>query len=410
MSQATGASKFDEQPALRLQPYESMFQTVADVLSWKDMHDPVAGHPEKFPVWRDETDNAVGEFIENTMGDLTAVEEESVEIGKTVGFHLLERFLEKATAVGWASQTPEVRLAAAEAVLARPQIPQRSRAWYAQGKEVLTASEFANLFGSPRCVSQLVMSKVPYSQAAPPPPTNRLACMTCEMGPFDWGIRFEPVVKQILASKWGVKIAEAGRIVHPTDKNLAASPDGIILAATDSKRVGRLLEIKCPVSRAIGEGVPFDYWCQMQIQMEVTGIEECEYVEVKIQSIQGQATDLSGSAPAAGHVWLYQQPTTCEMAYAYTEEECEGLKARGLELLETIPWRIHGIFTKTVARDRAWFKGTEELRAAFWKNVEKARRGEFVPVEGRQRTPKTNTVVVSKGPSCMIVDEQEASP
>jgi hypothetical protein len=63
----SGASKFDEQSALRLQPYESMFQTVADVLSWKDMHDPVAGHPEKFSVWRDETDNAVGEFIENTM-------------------------------------------------------------------------------------------------------------------------------------------------------------------------------------------------------------------------------------------------------------------------------------------------------------------------------------------------------
>jgi hypothetical protein len=403
-------TKFDDQPALRLQPYESMFQPVADLLSWKDLEEPVSGHTAKYPAWREEAEVTLSEVVEET---LTPAEEESFEVGKTVGFRLLEKFVEKATAVGWASQTPEMRRAAAEAVLSQPQIPQRSQAWYAQGKEVLTASEFGNLFGSPRCVSQLVMSKVPQPLALPHP-TNRLACMTCEMGPFDWGIRFEPVVKQILASKWGVEIAEAGRIVHPTDTNLAASPDGIILAATDPKRVGRLLEIKCPVSRAIGEGVPFDYWCQMQIQMEVTGIEECEYVEVKLDSIQGQATDLSGSAPAIGYVWLYQQPTTCEMSYAYTEAEGAALKAKGLELLETIPWRIHGIFAKTVTRDRAWFKGTEELRATFWKNVEKARKGEFQVVEARQRTPKsggggggnqTPTVIVTKSPSCLIIDE-----
>jgi hypothetical protein len=404
---AAQPNKFDEPPALKLQPYQSMFQPVADLLSWKDLEEPVSTHAAKYPAWREEAEATLAEVVEET---LTPAEEESFEVGKTVGFRLLEKFIEKATAVGWASQTPEMRRAAAEAVLAQPQIPQRSQAWYAQGKEVLTASEFANLFGSARCVSQLVMSKVPQPLALPHP-TNRLACMTCEMGPFDWGIRFEPVVKQILASKWGVEIAEAGRIVHPTDTNLAASPDGIILAATDPKRVGRLLEIKCPVSRAIGEGVPFDYWCQMQIQMEVTGIEECEYVEVKLDSIQGQATDLSGSAPAIGHVWLYQQPTTCEMSYAYTEAEGAALKAKGLELLETIPWRIHGIFAKTVTRDRAWFKGTEELRGTFWKNVEKARKGEFQVVEGRQRTPKaagssqTPTVIVTKSPSCLIIDE-----
>jgi hypothetical protein len=222
--------------------------------------------------------------------------------------------------------------------------------------------------------------------------------MTCEMGPFDWGIRFEPVVKQILEKKWGAKIAEAGRIMHPTDTHIAASPDGIILEAEDNARVGRLLEIKCPITRAIGGGVPHDYWCQMQVQMEVTGVGECEYVEVKIQSLQGGETDLSGVAD--GHVWLLQNPQTCEMRYAYTELEAAPLKAAGWDTTETIPWRLAGMYAVTVTRDKGWFQETAELRRQFWENVEKARRGAFQVVEGRAKTVN----VIKEPVVCLIQD------
>jgi hypothetical protein len=206
------------------------------------------------------------------------------------------------------------------------------------------------------------------------------------MGPFDWGIRFEPVVKQILEAKWGLQIAEAGRILHPADKHIAASPDGIILAATDPARVGRLLEIKCPITRSVGEGIPFDYWCQMQVQMEVTGIDECEYVEVKLDSLQGVATDLSG---AEGHVWLLQDPATCIMKYAYTEAEL----VEGLDIVEKIPWRLNKMYAVTVTRDRGWFQQTAEMRGAFWLKVEEARR-----------VPESPRVVVTKEAACLFVD------
>jgi hypothetical protein len=206
------------------------------------------------------------------------------------------------------------------------------------------------------------------------------------MGPFDWGIRFEPVVKQILEARWGLQIAEAGRIVHPTDTHIAASPDGIILAATDPARVGRLLEIKCPITRAIGCGVPFDYWCQMQVQMEVTGIDEYEYVEVKIDSLGKNVTDLSGEAE--GFVWLLQDPATCVMRYAYTEAEVEGL-----EVVEKIPWRLGGMYAVTVARDRGWFQQTAEMREAFWIKVEETRQ-----------MPESPRVVVTKEAACLILD------
>ena len=364
-----------------------MFQHAAELLSVQDMYTPAPSYANSFNDWRDAAEDIISEIIAANDGVIRS-DQESFDVGKQVAFCALEKFVAKATAVGWAQQGAEARAAAAKELLERPQVPQRTQAWYAQGKQVLTASEFSKLLGTPRAVSQLVMSKVPIETAQQ---TNRLACMTCEMGPFDWGVRFEPVVKQILAEKWGAEIAESGRIMHPTDPHIAASPDGIIMAATDPARVGRLLEIKCPITRKIGEGVPFDYWCQMQVQMEVTGIDECEYVEVKLDSLQGTATDLSGETH--GRLWLVQNPETCELRYAYTETELEGWTR-----LETIPWRLNSMYAVTVVRDRTWFKDTAVARAKLWEDVDKAKRGEFKEVEGRPK-PK---VVVTKEPACMI--------
>jgi hypothetical protein len=124
----------------------------------------------------------------------------------------------------------------------------------------------------------------------------------------------------------------------------------------------------------------------MQVQMEVTGIDECEYVEVKLDSLQGVATDLSG---AEGFVWLLQDPATCIMKYAYTEAEL----VEGLDIVEKIPWRLNKMYAVTVTRDRGWFQQTAEMREAFWLKVEEARR-----------VPESPRVVVTKEAACLFVD------
>ena len=222
--------------------------------------------------------------------------------------------------------------------------------------------------------------------------------MTSEMGPFDWGVRFEPVVKQVLASRWGATIADSGRIMHSTDPNLAASPDGFIMAATDEARVGRLIEIKCPIRRTIAEGVPFEYWCQMQIQMEVTGIGECEYVEVKFDSVEKGKSDISGEPE--GYIWLIQDPETCALKYIYTMEERVAMDA--WTVIETIPWRVAGLHSEVVARDRNWFATTADLRAKFWADVAVARSGGFEVPIGRSKPKGLNVTVTKEG--CQIVD------
>jgi putative phage-type endonuclease len=390
----SGANKFDALPA-GFNKHRSMFSSISEVISWADLEMPAPSYQNTFPVWKEGTEEMVDLILETGELQLASEEMEGVEAARQIGFGVLEKFLQKAKAVGWSSQSPEIRRAEVERILSLPQIPQRTPEWYAQGKSVLTASEFGTLFGSPRAVRQLAFQK-----ATPPSSqNNRLACMTCEMGPFDWGIRFEPVVKQILESEWGAKIVDSGRLTHPTDPLLAASPDGILLDARDPSRIGRLLEIKCPISREVGETIPFEYWCQMQIQMEVTGIEECEYVEVKIDSISPKKLDLSGAEPQ-GYVWLFQDVSSCQMHYAYTESERGVAEQKGWDLMEKIPWRLGKFFSKTVVRDKSWFQGTAQMRSEFWAIVEQARKGEIQPFEVKSRAK----VVVTKE-ECRIVDD-----
>lgn len=394
-----GGAKFDGPMCASLGIYKSMFGPVADIMRWNDMAHAAPSYQSHYEKWKNGLQDSAEMIVKDSDLMLTAEEEHSTDIALQIGASIFERFLKRATAVGWASQSKEERQLAVEAILSLPQVPQRTQAWYAQGKSVLTASEFATIYGTERAVRQLAFQKI---QAPVQQSTNRLACLTHEMGPFDWGIRFEPVVKIILEERWGAKILEAGRLLHPTDSLLAASPDGLILDAEDPAQVGRLLEIKCPITREINQTIPFEYWCQMQIQMEVTGIDECEYVEVKLDSITSKKADLSGAIPD-GFVWLFQNPATCEMMYAYTEVQ-KAEYHKSYDLIETIPWRLAKIFTKTVARDRAWFQGTASMRQQFWETVEKLRTGEVVPFEPKQKLK----VVVAKEGACLIVDEPEA--
>jgi hypothetical protein len=381
-----------------------MFQQVSDLLASKDLDAPFTGYAASFDDWKEETEATMEEMLEAAELELSERETASFEAVKGIGFNLLQKFVKKAAAVGWGNQPAEDRKAAAEALLLLPQIPQRTAEWYAQGKRVLTASEFATLFKTPRAVSQLVLSKVEHveivgeAEPVPAPATNRLACLTCEMGPFDWGIRFEPVVKQVLEAE-GIKIAESGRLVHPKHSDLAASPDGIIVEASDPRRVGRLVEIKCPISRKVGVAIPFEYWCQMQIQMEVTGIGECEYVEMKIQSRQkgGEGEPPPDATGVRGTLWLLQNQETAAMQYAYTEAAREEMVSAGWEILETIPWRIEVSMRQVVARDRTWFEGTRPLQEKFWADVAAARRGEYTAVPS-SRPPRKPTAG-SAGPA-----------
>jgi hypothetical protein len=373
-----------------------IINTLVECLELTDTAQPCPSYKPLQEDWLDTFEASVGDVI-----PLEEIEEaDRAKINKYTTFigDLFCMFVEQAQNRRWVEMEPEDRLDHVNRILSLPQVAQRTAEWYAQSKTVLTASEFSAILGSDRAVDTLVLQKI----APPEPSTNRLACLTGEMSPFDWGIRFEPVVKQILMAMWHAEILEVGRLVHQTDKQLAASPDGLIQAAADRERVGRLIEIKCPVRREINGKIPFEYWCQMQIQMEVADIDECDYVEMKLVS---KYKDSEYKDPADGTlgysfnniVWIFQSPETGELKYAYTSLERKDWLLLGWQCVEEVPWYLDKMFTETVQRDRAWFKSTEGARRAFWNKVGGARAGSYIPSQPKARTPVVNV--------CKIIDD-----
>jgi hypothetical protein len=312
-------------------------------------------------------------------------------------------------------------------LLTTKQIEQRTDEWYSETKNLITASEIAAIWKGPRSRAALVIAKAPVSappaaasaSSAPDPedpvfvPQRNLAVRRENTGPMDWGVRYEPVVKQILEDSLGAKIQDLGRIRHREVSRVAASPDGLFVECNkEPALVGTLVEIKCPPTRVINDKIPFDYWCQMQLQMEVCGRPSCEFVEAKFREF-GQDEKPSDSAPASpsasakGWIVLEGNSDTMETRYVYSSTEpFESPKNPEAEegpwvFMEKYQWELVHMRRITVPKDTAWFQSIQPDLAAFWADVEAARKGEWVPPSPR---PSKKKKEAEEG-RCAIVEE-----
>lgn len=258
------------------------------------------------------------------------------------------------------------------------QVEQRTQEWYMETKNIVTASEIAAIWKGPRTRAALVMSKV--GEAAEVSVKRNSAFPRNQTGPMDWGVRYEPVVKQILEDTLGAKIQELGRIRHRNDPRVAASPDGLITESTKAPElVGSLVEIKCPPSRVINDKIPFEYWCQMQLQMEVCDRPSCEFVEVKFKELDADATPTN---PLHGWITLEGNQETMDMRYAYCQTPPP---EPGWVPIETYQWEVAQLRRVTLQRDPVWFQASQAELQAFWKDVEAARQGTWIPPPKRQK-------------------------
>lgn len=153
-----------------------------------------------------------------------------------------------------------------------PLVEQKSEAWYLMRQNLITASDFAQALGQGKFGSQadIIKKKVRPESESGASFNNPF---------FKWGNMFEPVANDIYSKMHhNVKINEFGLIPHPTLSYFGASPDGI-------SDTGIMLEIKCPYKRKIERGgeVPKQYYYQIQGQLEVCGLTECDYFECQFQ-------------------------------------------------------------------------------------------------------------------------------
>ena len=302
---------------------------------------------------------------------------------------------------------------------------QRTPEWYIQACKVLTASEFSNVFGSPLARGKLVMTKAstPTTEEIQRRCSQQLTAPSRHMTPFDWGIRFEPVVKQIYEHKYGVSVQDLGRLLHPSDPRIAASPDGLIVDAVDksSPRIGSLIEIKCPISRELTDKIPEEYYMQMQLQLEVTGLQKCYYVETRFRSAcSSRNTMLEGPAIIEGVLWLVEHFNPDDYndvpvrRYVYGPVGCPDLEEPPCHLIgqydhiiERVPWALIQWNEIVVERSSSWWLSVQPALHTFWADVEKAGRGEFVVPESSR---KKKVVAVTDDSVCLIQVPSAAEP
>ena len=375
-----------------------MLSHVLDIVQAACASVPFGNHSFFQKLWYGETRSMVSETLE--LSETPPHEKEKAHAFLDTVTASLSLFTKYATNPKWSELSVEERLVKVKEIQEAPQIPQRSEEWYRNFGKVLTASEFSAIFSFTKRRKDLILKKAnpPHEQ-----PMFRHACPTMEMNALGWGIRFEPVVKQLLEHIDSSSIYEPGRLQHPLNPYLAASPDGIIETGKNPSQIGRLVEIKCPYTRTTGGEIPSEYWIQMQVQMEVTDIDECEYIECEIVSPranQDEPLDLSG-VELQGCMYLFKEkkpegePFDYKYLYGDIGKSIQPKAPQGYECIEVIPWGFKRWHRKVVHRDRGWYEATKPWQEAFWKDVESVRQGGAISDQAPAPKPR----------SCLIQDD-----
>ena len=152
---------------------------------------------------------------------------------------------------------------------------QRSKEWYEIREKLLTASSLADALGKGHFQTRddLLLSKTTETKKSVSKASQNI---------MEWGVKYEPVATEFYEYLNNLKIIEFGLIPHPKLSVFGASPDGICDIDSPNGYEGRMLEIKCPPKRNFTHEVPLHYWMQMQGQLEVCDLDECDFLQVKI--------------------------------------------------------------------------------------------------------------------------------
>ena len=227
---------------------------------------------------------------------------------------------------------------------------QRTDAWHAKRSEMITASEVYQVLGSDAARREVMMRKL-----EPRPPTEGSAPVPALI----WGTRFEPVAKRIYEERTQCQITDVSCVQHPLHTFLGASPDGLIVPndGNDIRRYGRLVEFKCPMSRKPSDEIPAGYVHQMQMQMECTGIDECEYVEFRFKQVN--YTEWKRSKETKGCFTVYDS--------GKVDYDCDC--DREPEGGQVLYWILQSIKEDFVKKDPTWLPTVLPKLREFWDEV-----------------------------------------
>jgi putative phage-type endonuclease len=287
-----------------------------------------------------------------------------------------------------------------EHIKQKPQPCQRTDEWYKFRHNLITASNAYKAFENQSTINQLI-----YEKCQPLKKLDDDKSMFSNMvninTTFHWGQKYEPVSVMLYEYLYKSTVADFGCIKHDKYHFLGASPDGINVDVT-SERFGRMLEIKNIVNREI-TGIPKkEYWVQMQLQMEVCDLDECDFLETKFVEYSSandffkelelelenqeqtiQMLDKKGviiyfhNISQAKPFYLYKPLNIVKMVdiLKWEEEMVELYQSPqyNMTYIKSIYWKLEKLSCVLVLRNKNWFKNNIQVIENIWNIIEKER-------------------------------------
>tara|TARA_B110000967_G_scaffold970_1_gene1015 strand:+ start:1625 stop:2836 length:1212 start_codon:yes stop_codon:yes gene_type:complete len=299
---------------------------------------------------------------------------------------------------------------------------QRSEEWYKIRENLLTASSLADALGKGHFQTRdgLLLAKTSEQKDTFSKASRDI---------MQWGVKYEEVATMFYEHLNNLKIVEFGLIPHPKLSVFGASPDGITDIDSPSGLVGRMLEIKCPPKREFTKEVPKHYWMQMQGQLEVCDLEECDFLQVKLEEYNDQSdyeSDVNDDLKNGftkdnlpkGLVLEYYNDEGIEYEFSpwlaslddILDWKNKTIKIRGNHTVEKW-WKITRYECTLVRRDKEWWSSIVPDIIKFWSEVVHYREvgNEEVKqkIQSRKRGPRKKVHTIQEPIKGYLMDSDE---
>jgi hypothetical protein len=260
---------------------------------------------------------------------------------------------------------------------------QRTSEWYELRQGLFSASNIWKLFASQSQYNSLIYEKCMIQK------TSERGDIQNTSNPRNWGIKYEPLSILIYEYKYQTRVKTDYSCIPHIDLlniRIGASPDGINIEQ-NSERYGRMVEVKNIFNREI-DGIPSEeYWTQMQIQMEVCNLDECDFLETRFKEYISEEEYWSDNTREHKGLILFFisriTSNSLEPIYVYspmylnTNDKwgvqiwIQEMKNRYFEyvLYDTTYWYLDEFSCILVRRNMVWFEHTIPVIKDAWNTV-----------------------------------------
>ena len=286
-----------------------------------------------------------------------------------------------------------------------PQPTQKVDEWYILRWNHLTASSIYKAIETSQCKqNELILSK------CKPLDIQKKKGININ-SPFHHGHKYEPLSLLFYEKIYNTKVGEFGCIKHKEIEHLAASPDGINIKK-ENPRYGRLLEIKNIVNREIN-GIPKkQYWIQMQMQMECTELDECDFLETRFKEYENEEEfekdgtfNLTKEEKIKGIIinfYSTEGPLYKYMPLNYSREQYEKWynnimdENNNLTWIRNIYWHLDQHSCVLVIRNKKWFDCVSPEFKKTWDIILKERKTGYDHRKPKKRIKKQTNIIIIK--------------